>query len=63
MLMPQLVILAISGIPFGFHGVYLEITSGIAKDSFRIAAENSINAGRVHTRNFIRTAEVLEKKY
>ena len=40
MLMPQLIILAISGIPFGFQGVYLEITSGNTKDAFQIALEN-----------------------
>lgn len=42
MLMPQIIILAISGIPFGFQGVYLDITSSIQKDSFRIALENFI---------------------
>jgi len=42
MLMPQLMILAISGIPFGFQGVYLDITSSIAKDAFRVALENFI---------------------
>jgi len=40
--MPQLIILAISGIPFGFQGVNLQITSSIVKDSFRIAVENFI---------------------
>jgi hypothetical protein len=42
MLMPQLIILGISGIPFGFQGVYLDITSDIVKDSFRLAVENFI---------------------
>ncbi|CAF1238412.1 unnamed protein product [Rotaria sordida] len=40
MLVPQLIILSISGIPFGFQGVYLDITSYIEKDTFRIAIEN-----------------------
>jgi hypothetical protein len=40
MLMPQLIILTISGIPFGFQGVYLDLTSNIAKDTSRIALEN-----------------------
>ncbi|CAF2362791.1 unnamed protein product [Rotaria sp. Silwood2] len=40
MLFPQLMILAISGIPFGFQGVYLDITSYVEKDHFRIAVEN-----------------------
>ena len=42
MLMPQLIVLAISGIPFGFQGVYLEITNHLVKDAFRIAVENFI---------------------
>jgi hypothetical protein len=42
MLLPQIIILAISGIPFGFQGIYLDITSSIPKDSFRIALENFI---------------------
>ncbi|CAF1259822.1 unnamed protein product [Adineta steineri] len=40
MLIPQLIILAISGIPFGFQNIYLDITSHIAKDAKRIAIEN-----------------------
>lgn len=40
MLMPQIIILAISGIPFGFEGIYLDLTSHIAKNAFRIALEN-----------------------
>jgi hypothetical protein len=39
MLMPQLIILGISGIPFGFQGVYTQLTSGIAKDAFRVSVE------------------------
>ena len=42
MLMPQLFILAISGIPFGFQGVYLDVTSSATKDAFRVALENFI---------------------
>lgn len=42
MLMPQLLILAVSGIPFGFQGVYLDITSTMIKDGFQIAVENFI---------------------
>ncbi|CAF1074561.1 unnamed protein product [Adineta steineri] len=40
MLTPQLFILAISGIPFGFQGIYLDLTNGYVKDAFRIALEN-----------------------
>ncbi|CAF0997228.1 unnamed protein product [Adineta steineri] len=40
MLIPQLIILAISGIPFGFQNIYLDMTSHIAKDAKRIAIEN-----------------------
>ncbi|CAM2704050.1 unnamed protein product [Rotaria socialis] len=42
MLLPQLIILAISGIPFGFQGIYLSMTSYIQKDAWRIALENFI---------------------
>jgi hypothetical protein len=42
MLMPQLIILAISGLPFGFQNVYLDITSDITKDASRLALENFI---------------------
>lgn len=42
MMMPQLLILAISGIPFGFQGVYLDITSGRHKGTYEIAMENFI---------------------
>ncbi|CAF1193039.1 unnamed protein product [Adineta steineri] len=40
MLIPQLFILAISGIPFGFQGIYLDLTNGYVKDAFRVALEN-----------------------
>jgi hypothetical protein len=39
MLIPQLIVLGISGIPFGFEGIYLELTNGIEKDDFRLALE------------------------
>ncbi|CAF0861600.1 unnamed protein product [Adineta ricciae] len=39
MLMPQLVILAISGIPFGFQNMYLDLTSGLHKGASQIAIE------------------------
>lgn len=39
MLIPQLDILGISGIPFGFQGIYLEVTTGVEKDEFRLALE------------------------
>ena len=39
MIVPQLVILAISGIPFGFQGIYLDITSSVEKDAERMALE------------------------
>lgn len=40
MLIPQLVVLGISGIPFGFQGIYIELTNGIPKDDYRLALEN-----------------------
>jgi hypothetical protein len=40
MLIPQLIVLGVSGIPFGFQGIYLDLTSGIEKDDFRLALEN-----------------------
>jgi len=40
MLIPQLIVLGISGFPFGFEGIYLEVTSGIQKDDFRLALED-----------------------
>jgi hypothetical protein len=40
MLIPQLVVLGISGIPFGFEGIYLDLSSGITKDDFRLALED-----------------------
>jgi hypothetical protein len=39
MLIPQLIVLGLSGIPFGFEGIYLEITNEIQKDDFRLALE------------------------
>lgn len=42
MLLPQLAILGISGIPFGFQGVYLNLTSSVNKDVWRVALENFI---------------------
>ncbi|CAF3806522.1 unnamed protein product [Rotaria sp. Silwood1] len=40
MLMPQLIILAISGIPFSFQAIYVDITNGSEKTTLRIALEN-----------------------
>ncbi|CAF0795440.1 unnamed protein product [Adineta steineri] len=40
MLIPQLIVLGVSGIPFGFQGIYLQLTNGIKKDSFRLALED-----------------------
>ncbi|CAF0795421.1 unnamed protein product [Adineta steineri] len=40
MLIPQLIVLGVSGIPFGFQGIYLELTNGIKKDSFRLTLED-----------------------
>ena len=40
MLTPQLVVLAISGIPFGFQTIYLNSTSEIPKDQIRLSIEN-----------------------
>jgi hypothetical protein len=40
MLIPQLIVLGVSGIPFGFEGIYLDLTSEIEKDDFRLALEN-----------------------
>ncbi|KAF9758306.1 hypothetical protein NGRA_3143, partial [Nosema granulosis] len=42
MLIPQLITLAISGIPFGFQGIYLDMTSNIEKSAVRVALENFI---------------------
>jgi hypothetical protein len=40
MLTPQLIVLAISGTPFGFEQIYVELTRYIQKDEFRLALEN-----------------------
>ncbi|CAF1415099.1 unnamed protein product [Adineta ricciae] len=40
MLIPQLIVLGISGVPFGFQGIYLDLTSRIPKDGFRLALED-----------------------
>ncbi|UJR32486.1 hypothetical protein I4U23_019948 [Adineta vaga] len=40
MLVPQLIILAISGIPFGFQSVYIELTNDLSKSALRIEIEN-----------------------
>ena len=40
MLIPQMVVLGLSGIPFGFQGIYFELTSQVVKDEFRLALEN-----------------------
>jgi hypothetical protein len=42
MLIPQLIVLGISGIPFGFQGIYLDLSSGIIKDEFRLALEDFV---------------------
>jgi hypothetical protein len=39
MLIPQLTILAISGLPYGLESIYLESTRNVKKDPFRIAVE------------------------
>ncbi|CAF1510589.1 unnamed protein product, partial [Adineta steineri] len=39
MLIPQLIVLGASEIPFGFQGIYLELTKEIHKDSFRLTLE------------------------
>ncbi|CAF1406921.1 unnamed protein product [Adineta steineri] len=39
MLIPQVIVLGVSEIPFGFQGIYLELTKKIQKDSFRLALE------------------------
>ena len=43
MLVPQLVILAISGIPFGFQNIYLELTDSMEKEAYRIELENFVS--------------------
>ncbi|CAF2142167.1 unnamed protein product [Rotaria magnacalcarata] len=40
MLIPQLIVLAVSGVPFGFEGIYLNLTSHIEKSNFRLGLEN-----------------------
>jgi hypothetical protein len=40
MLIPQLIVLGVSGIPFGFQGIYLELTIGTTKDEHRLALED-----------------------
>ena len=39
MLIPQMVVLGISGIPFGFESIYFELTNKVEKDEFRLALE------------------------
>ncbi|UJR07943.1 hypothetical protein I4U23_012222 [Adineta vaga] len=40
MLIPQLLILAVSGIPFGLQNIYFNITNDIPKDDLRNAIEH-----------------------
>ena len=40
MLIPQMVVLGISGIPFGFQSIYFELTNKVEKDAFRLALES-----------------------
>ncbi|CAF1447355.1 unnamed protein product [Adineta steineri] len=35
-----MIVLGISGVPFAFQGIYLELTNGIEKDPFRLALED-----------------------
>jgi hypothetical protein len=37
---PQLIVLGVYGIPFGFQGIYLDLIRGIRKDDFRLALED-----------------------
>jgi hypothetical protein len=39
MLFPQLIILAISGVPFSFQGIYFDLTSHVQKDTLRLNVE------------------------
>lgn len=39
MLFPQLIILAVSGVPFSFQGIYFDLTSHIQKDDYRLNIE------------------------
>ncbi|CAF3847070.1 unnamed protein product [Rotaria sp. Silwood1] len=43
MLMPQLFVLAVSGVPFGLEGIYYYSTSDIERDADRHALENLIS--------------------
>jgi hypothetical protein len=43
MLISQLIVLGISGIPFGFEGIYLGLTSHVEKDAFRLSVEHLFN--------------------
>jgi len=40
MLIPQLIVLGISGIPFGLQNIYFDLTSNVYKDDFRKAIEH-----------------------
>jgi hypothetical protein len=40
MLIPQLIILGISGIPFGLQNIYIDLTDHIQKDNLRLAIEH-----------------------
>ncbi|CAF3478857.1 unnamed protein product [Rotaria socialis] len=40
MLIPQLIVLVVAGAPFGFEGIYLNLTSNIEKSIFRLGLEN-----------------------
>ncbi len=40
MLLPQLIVLAISGIPYGLQNIYFDLTSSVPKDDLRKAVEN-----------------------
>lgn len=39
MLFPQLIILAVSGVPFSFQGIYFDLTSHVEKSNFRLNVE------------------------
>jgi hypothetical protein len=40
MLIPQLIVLGISGIPFGLQNIYLDLTNHVDKDDLRLAIEH-----------------------
>ena len=40
MLIPQLIVLGISGIPFGLQNIYLELTLQVSKDDLRLSIEH-----------------------